>query len=109
MALTEMGIMLCSSSLYEQNMGKKFTHEIFMSYSTIITNFVYYDYSLSPNEEQFFDSIVIAQLCGTIRHFVERIEDGYYDFYSLPSGMKKPLTEKDCKTIQDTFQGISLG
>ena len=67
-----------------------------------------YYYSLSSAEQDFFNSIHVPQLCIIMRYFIEMIKDGYYNFYSLPIGMKKMLSEDDCKTLEKNLSSAEL-
>ena len=66
------------------------------------------NFRLSSDEKNFFQSILISQLCDTVHRFIEMIEDGYYDFYSLPIGLKKRLAKEDHKQLEENFSKVSF-
>ena len=66
-------------------------------------------YRLQDSHRVRIGAIPMKNLFSTLKLVVEWINDGIYDFYTLPKAMKRPLRERDKQKILGIYKSYDQG
>ena len=66
-------------------------------------------YRLQDSHRVRIGAIPMKNLFSTLKLIVEWINDGMYDFYTLPKAMKRPLRERDKQKILEMHKSYVEG